>query len=291
MRFRDRVALNVSPLLLRLVLGATFIWAGLGKVTTQIEVSGQDAAILASYGVVTPPAPPAPPAQGAPQTPLPTPTEQPPQEPTSAPPDKPAPDQGTGDGSSGGLAMGPSPYRIVLIQGGSPRQFTAADFPTPVRVKAVHAITLIVHKAGDPNRYNEKTGKQLQPIWPASMSGGSWPIVLAWLATITEIIGGVVILLGLFTRLAALGLTGTMIAAIWLTQIGPAIQAGSARLGFLPAYDAFDISNWMPFFWQFALLAMAGSVLLSGPGALSLDRFVFAPSRPPTDEDTDDDDD
>jgi uncharacterized membrane protein YphA (DoxX/SURF4 family) len=40
----------VAPLLLRLALGVTFVWAGLGKLIPLVEYKGQDAAILANLG-------------------------------------------------------------------------------------------------------------------------------------------------------------------------------------------------------------------------------------------------
>jgi len=51
LRRRDRVALRLPALLLRLVLGLTFLWAGLGKVVSTFEVEGAAAASLANRGV------------------------------------------------------------------------------------------------------------------------------------------------------------------------------------------------------------------------------------------------
>ena len=51
LRRRDRLALRLPSLLLRLVLGLTFLWAGLGKVVTTFEVEGAAAASLANRGV------------------------------------------------------------------------------------------------------------------------------------------------------------------------------------------------------------------------------------------------
>ncbi len=55
MTCRDSLAANLSPILLRLALGVTFVWAGLGKVLQEDEVQGADAAILANLGLVSPP--------------------------------------------------------------------------------------------------------------------------------------------------------------------------------------------------------------------------------------------
>jgi uncharacterized membrane protein YphA (DoxX/SURF4 family) len=48
---RDRIALAVPPLLLRLVLAVTFIWAGLSKALTTMSISPEGAATLSSMGV------------------------------------------------------------------------------------------------------------------------------------------------------------------------------------------------------------------------------------------------
>lgn len=51
MRLRDSIALTLPSLLLRLVLGLTFVWAGTGKLVGTMQVSGDDAARLANLGV------------------------------------------------------------------------------------------------------------------------------------------------------------------------------------------------------------------------------------------------
>ena len=50
-------------------------------------------------------------------------------------------------------------------------------------------------------------------------------------------------LIGFFTRLAALPLAGTMLTAMWLTQIGPAIQAlNTSRVAAARLYKVIDRS-------------------------------------------------
>ena len=77
MLFRDRMALGVSPLFIRVALAATFLWAGAGKLFFKdMEVQGEQAAILANMGVsITP--------TGAPAEP---PVELPPTDESAAPP-------------------------------------------------------------------------------------------------------------------------------------------------------------------------------------------------------------
>jgi uncharacterized membrane protein YphA (DoxX/SURF4 family) len=110
------------------------------------------------------------------------------------------------------------------------------------------------------------------------------PVVLAWLVAITEIVGGGMLLVGFMSRLWALGLVGVMIGAIWLTAIGPAMQAGTAYLGFLPDKGhIFDFDShgpvYMHEFWQLALLCMAAAILFAGPGAISVDGILFGGAR------------
>lgn len=55
MRLRDKLALSVAPIVLRLLLGLVFLWIGLGRMVDPVTVTGDDAAILANLGVLPPP--------------------------------------------------------------------------------------------------------------------------------------------------------------------------------------------------------------------------------------------
>lgn len=112
------------------------------------------------------------------------------------------------------------------------------------------------------------------PLWPDRLAQKPWPLALAWAATLTEIIAGALLVLGLFTRLSALGLASTMAVAMWLTEIGPAIQSGTAQLGFLPGYAMMDPA-WQHIMLQFSLFAAAMALVFLGAGAASLDAAIF----------------
>ncbi len=84
------------------------------------------------------------------------------------------------------------------------------------------------------------------------------PELVAWLVTLAELVGGVLLLLGLLTRLATLPLIATMIGAIVLVKADLGIIAGPDAP--LPGAEV-DI----------LLLAGLVAVLVIGPGRVSLD--------------------
>ncbi len=83
--------------------------------------------------------------------------------------------------------------------------------------------------------------------------GVAAPTLFAWLVTIAELVGGVLLVLGLLTRLVTLPLIATLVGAVVLVK---------ADLGMPEA--GIDI----------ALLAGLAALLLLGPGRLSLDRLA-----------------
>ncbi|MGH7242421.1 MAG: DoxX family protein [Phycisphaerales bacterium] len=263
MTSREQMAVSIAPLFLRLALSVTFIWAGLGKMLADMPVSGERAAVLANMGVgglqrVAQPAATAPtPAPAPAPVHAPTPTKDQPKTPAKAP------------------ASGP-PALLVLAQSGgastSAATFTAADFPNEVKVARLYGLALMLH---DAVQTTDREGKPLRfPLAPSIISTGAWSVWLAWAAALTELIGGLLVLFGLFTRLAALGLGSVMLVAIWLTQIGPAIQSGTATFGILPPHAAYDVAAWQTLLWQLCLLCAAASLFFAGPGGLSMDRAI-----------------
>lgn len=294
MRRRDRLGLAVGPVFLRLALGVVFIWAGLGKIAARMPVSGQDAAILANLGVLKPAHPPGSGAGEAPgHTPPASPEPAVPGEPGGVPaPDRPLPDEAPASppasppdaGPSGGLDGGTIDRARILLVTQAGAAYTPEDFPAgaPISVRRVHGITLMLARAGNP--VPADPGGHVRRLIPARFGSGAWPETLAWAAAVTELAGGVLALAGLFTRVAALLLAWTMVVAAWLTQIGPAIQSGTAVLGFLPAHPAYDPAWTTPLF-QLTLLCAGLALALLGPGGASLDRVVFRPRAHAADDD------
>ena len=316
MSTRDRIALSVPPLLLRLVLAVTFLWAGLGKALTYMSVSPEGAATLSSMGVAVTNAS-APPAvvPGAMLTPDRSPplgimgagfqagsggagSTNPPfpadgfSKPKDAKPDT-KPDQPAtppaGEATKPETknpfvppaatppAASPPATTAPASQSGPVK--TAADFPNPEPVRRVYMLALGVHAAANPPAL--PAGPSGEPavakmrLLPAELGQGSRPVYFAFTITAIEIIAGAMLLLGMMSRLWAFALACVMIGAIWMTQIGPAIQSGDTFLGFLPNHPWGDPSKWNTFFLQLALLASALAVVFAGSGALAVDNALF----------------
>lgn len=302
MLFRDRVALGVSPLFIRLALAVTFIWAGAGKLFFKdMQVQGEQAAILANMGVnieptgipTTPPQetqddaeqPAEQPADEQTTTEEPaegeqTTNEEPPAETTEADPappveppaeEPPAEEPAEETGEETGEQTEPPVATLVRQQTAAPGAFTAEQFPTATPVRRVYGVALMLHDA---------TGAAGGPkLLPDALAAGNRPKYLAWIAGLTEFFGGCFIALGFFTRLWALGVFGTMVMAMWLTQIGPVVGGGApGTLGFLPAINDFQVEAWRTFLWQLVLGCAALSLFFSGPGPVAFD-VLFGPRR------------
>lgn len=315
---------NVAPIFLRLALGLTFLWAGWNKVFNQMEVQGERAAILANLGVISPPAPgiaPAPitlpvptqvPAPRAVPSPAPTPTPTPtlvdpapttplPGEPAATEPPPadraPTPDAlpdplpprelaPTVSAPTQLLNTEPNADVVHVSLNLAPLTYTASDFPESQSVRGLYGLVFTITNAAAPKAND--TGKAPMPLMPGAANQGRWPVYLAWTVALTELIGGVFFLVGFLGRLAGFMNAGVMAGALWLTQFGPAIQAGTAKLGFLPAYGKDGtLGLWatnaagspayaMPL-WQFMLLCACLAVMVLGSGALSIDALFRRP--------------
>jgi len=84
------------------------------------------------------------------------------------------------------------------------------------------------------------------------------PMVLAWILTLVEFLGGIALVLGLYTRWAAILLAINMAVAILKVHLPGGF--------FLPK----------GFEFAFTLFAANIALALAGPGAASLDRLLFA---------------
>lgn len=237
--FRQRVALTLSPLVLRVVLAATFLWAGATKFSTAQITDPQRRADLITAGI-------APPPEGIAAA--------------DVKPEMLDPNAAT---SVTGIDL----LRLTLHRAANPK-------PIPAAASVEEGV--------------EPAMRTPIPIWPAYLATPTASMILAWAVVATELLAAVLVLVGLLTRFAAIGLGATMLGALWLTAIGPAIQSGNAVLGFLPNHAWNNVEAWKGPFWNLALLAMAKALFLSGAGAFSLDAKLFGRSNAP--DDTYDDD-
>lgn len=84
------------------------------------------------------------------------------------------------------------------------------------------------------------------------------PMVFAWLIGLAELLGGVLLLLGLFTRFAA--------AALAIVAIGATVLVHLPN-GFVVSEGGFE--------YTLVLSLVSIALVLSGPGALALERALF----------------
>lgn len=126
------------------------------------------------------------------------------------------------------------------------------DQGTVYRGKARLKLVLLLHDSGMPN-----------------------PVLLSWLAALTEFAGGILILIGLFSRVWGLGLAITMGMAFYLTTMQPYFTTGPFEVAAQP-----NLRLYNTVFAQLGLGTLALLIFLAGPGPLSLDRLIFRPRQP-----------
>lgn len=258
MTIRHRIGLGVPPILLRLALAVTFIWAGSAKYFGTVELTPQQEATLQSIRSATPPAPP-PPADADVEV-------------------EPIPEGGepTAQGAGYVLHLAQNSQPIVEPEEDTFTGDAASAGASPYH--GFHLLAVMIHDSANPN----DQGKQLLFSF---MGDGKWPLWLAHTVSVVELLGGVFILIGLMTRLASLGVAGVMIGAMWMTVFGPVVVYGQpgwpSFLPILPAIENFQSQAWQRFLLQLSLLMAALSVVSMGPGRFSLDRLFFGKSAAP----------
>jgi putative oxidoreductase len=91
------------------------------------------------------------------------------------------------------------------------------------------------------------------------------PVPLAFLAIATEFFGGAGLMLGLLSRVAALGIAVTMVVAIFMVN---------GRYGLF--LNWFGDRKGHGFEYHLLVIALAAVIIARGSGALSLDRLLYA---------------
>jgi uncharacterized membrane protein YphA (DoxX/SURF4 family) len=231
MNISQAAAMNIVPVLARIVLAAAFIPAGWGKVFGKnVPFTGDDAQVLIELGISSSD----PAAEAIQKVSLQSDdaVKQEGAEQAGGTPDRAAPD----------VAPPPPADPSNLV---SPPATPA----TTVMARPLHHITIMLHNAN----------------WP-------WePALMAWVAALTELLGGALIFIGLFSRIWGLGLATAMGFAFYLTSWP--IIAGAGLFGMA-------IPDFNQVFTQLGLFVLALGVAMTGPGALSLDRLMFRRSAP-----------
>ncbi len=103
-----------------------------------------------------------------------------------------------------------------------------------------------------------------------------WPVALAWLTACTELVGGGLLLIGLLSRVWALGLLIAMGMAAYLVHwgaVGPEWYAG-----FNIFHENWGITKGGPE-RALTLAILSLSILVAGPGPFSLDHLLFGSKR------------
>lgn len=254
MTFSQYAGTAIVPTLARLVLAAVFVSVGWNKVFKYADFNAEQATQLKALGVnVELKQPSAGASTMAPQT-------QPHnpngvqfrlaslrQEASSTPPATP-PAQ---DASATEQDVDEAPASVPTQP--APSETPATDQPLPegtYTAQSLHSLTLLLHNNNFP-----------QPVW------------MARLAAFTELIGGAMLLLGLFSRIWGMGLAIAMGVAFYLVSMK---INGVFEMD--PRVFAENIPNLNVAACQLGLLLLAFGILLTGPGPLSLDRLLFGGS-------------
>jgi putative oxidoreductase len=105
-----------------------------------------------------------------------------------------------------------------------------------------------------------------------AQTGVPFPHFTAWLAALTEFIGGFAIIAGAFVALVSIPLIITMLVAMFTVQIHYGFSSVKT-IGLTPSGPLFG-----PPGYEINLLYIAGliALILGGAGALSVDSFIFS---------------
>lgn len=256
MSFSTGCACNCVPLVARIVLGAAFITAGYQKLFDEETFTGPRADSLRALGVEgSAPAAAFAPQHGSWSLHLASLAQQPVGGGSGVTLDE----RGQDDQAAGDSDTGQDPPEQEGGEVQDPPDDAAAgqDEETQPPVvqgdlvaKRLYGITLVLH-----DRYGDGDIAARWFRW-----GG-------WLTALVELIGGALILIGLFSRIWGLGLACVMLGAFYLTSLDPLLADKWAFLG--------DGGQYNGMFVQLALFAMAFGIFLTGPGSVSVDRFLF----------------
>ncbi len=116
---------------------------------------------------------------------------------------------------------------------------TVGDPSTALQARTLYTIALAAHDVGFP-----------------------YPALAAWLVTLAQLAGSVLLLIGAFARLTALALASVLVGAFIMTSL-PSLKA--TGWWSMPTADSYRL------FAQAGLFALALNIVLVGAGSLSID--------------------
>lgn len=129
----------------------------------------------------------------------------------------------------------------------------------PVLTRLAVGVVMVVHGVG--KLFGIGPAATEVSAFAESVAGLGFPapIVFAWIAVLVEALGGLCLLIGLFTRIAAVLTAANMLVATLLVHLPN---------GFIVSDGGFEFT--------LALLLASLSVAVTGPGRLALDRTKLA---------------
>ena len=119
----------------------------------------------------------------------------------------------------------------------------------PILLRAVLGVIFIAHG------FRKLEGNMPDFVRTVAHLGFPMPALFAWAAALSEFLGGICVLVGLFTRYAALSIAIVMVVAITKVKL---------EAGLIDGYE-----------FPLALLAIATAVVLTGAGPASIDHTVL----------------
>jgi len=152
-------------------------------------------------------------------------------------------DPGDGEATGDGERPGADDGEGGSANAAAPDDLATASMEAPLEVRNVLRLALTLDAAGTPR-----------------------PVVLAWTAAILELAGGGLLVIGLLSRVWALGLAIVMGVAFALTSWEPLVAAGPFALA---------QPDYLKAVAQLALGTLAFGVFLTGPGAVAIDHAIF----------------
>lgn len=248
MTFSQYAGTAIIPTLSRLVLCLAFVSAGWNKVFKEDAYNAQEAARLESMGVTMTPVVKGAAMRLAPLSP-----------------------------AQEDAGMKADERQMVLA---SYRQDAAGTQSAPAATEPAASSSASKPSGGakTPAEGQYKALKMYRIALLLDGAGWKYPVWLARLAAVTELVGGGMLLIGLFSRFWAMGLAIAMGVAFYLTTV----QMNDV-LHTWPMTFAENIGNFNTMYCQLGLLLLALGIFLTGPGPLSVDRILFAkdPAVPP----------